>query len=82
MAWKPPGRWTEISSEGLLAHSLGDGILPHVAPASVELHALVRDLVEEVRCPGGVRHEVTTKSEKNFIRGRWTTDKKGALTST
>lgn len=47
-----------------MVDSLGDGMLPHVAPPSVELHAVVRDLVVEVRCPGGI----TKKKKKNMSK--------------
>lgn len=36
-----------------MLHLLGDGIFPHVAPASVELQALGGHPVLEVRRPGG-----------------------------
>lgn len=36
-----------------MPHLLGDGIFPHVAPASVELQALGGHPVLEVRRPGG-----------------------------
>lgn len=59
-----------------MVHSLGHGILPHVAPASVELHAVPRHPVLELRCPEGM---VETKkrgiitSHKKFMS--WKTTK-------
>lgn len=65
-----------------MVDSLGDGILPHVAPPSVELHAVVRDLVVEVRCPGGITKKKQNMSKLGLEKRRGLPEAGGQQTKT
>lgn len=67
----------------LMLHLLGDGIFPHVAPASMELQALSGHPVLEVRRPGGKTGNIRKYQQPGlFVRSdKLVNKKKDILTS-